>query len=183
MDPGTMLAIGQFGLQAFSALSASKGQQSANDSNLAIAREQMAFQERMSNTAHQREVADLKAAGLNPLLSANAGASTPVGSSATMQNTKAISAGIWANTAKAISEVELNREYMKTEAAKRENLAGTAGIPGIISAPIARWIAGFKSSAESVKNVLNKTAQNASGSSWWNKTVRDRAGYGTYSGR
>lgn len=62
-----------------------KSQANANEQNAQIAKDQMVFQANMSNTAHQREVADLRKAGLNPILSAGgSGASSPGGAAATM---------------------------------------------------------------------------------------------------
>ena len=62
-------------------------QQEATEEAMKESRRNRSFQMHMSNSAHTREVQDLRNAGLNPILSATggSGASTPSGSAANIQ--------------------------------------------------------------------------------------------------
>lgn len=115
------------------AFTSAQGVRDVNAANAAQAQKQMEFQNYMSSTAHQREVADLKAAGLNPILSAGgSGASSPAGASAQMQNeapdfSHSISSALEAKTAvQNLDNLKQQNHLLKQQVEKTTQETGIA---------------------------------------------------------
>jgi len=104
-----------------------QGVREQNRANAQMAQQQMDFQERMSATAYQRTMADMRAAGINPMLAAQVGgASTPMGASATMQNEMGPAVSSAIDAQRSIAEIKNLREQNKNLKAQTYKIGADA---------------------------------------------------------
>ena len=94
----------------------SHSQRQTNKRQIGLAQDQMDFQERLSNTAYQRAMADMKKAGINPIMvSKLGGASTPTGAMAQLKDPA--QAGMQAvNSASVVRQNLANTRMLEQEA-------------------------------------------------------------------
>lgn len=99
-----------------------KSAKDANETNKRLVGENRQFEADMSNTAHQREVEDLRKAGLNPILSAGlTGSSTP-----TVQPAR-VDPVVKSNVVKSALDAVMSKELIKTEKTKQDlNVSASA---------------------------------------------------------
>lgn len=147
---------------------ASKAQSNTNRQQIDFAREQMAWQERMSSTAHEREVADLRRAGLNPLLSAKYGGSSsgsPVGLPKMTSPLDQLANNM--ATAKMYADINLSKELAKTEATKQK-----LNINSAVKEKNMAKLTGATAEREEMQKELDRLAHSAVMRNWVGQAIQ-----------
>ena len=107
------------GASAIGGMFGYKGQKDTNVASAQQAQKQMDFQRDMSNTAVQRRMADLKKAGINPILAGSKEASSPAGQQAPVGN-KAQAAMNSALNAAQLQKIQYENQILRPNAEKSQ---------------------------------------------------------------
>lgn len=155
-------------------------QQIAMDFNSLEAAKNREWQAYQSNTAHQREVADLQAAGLNPILSASGGNGAAVGSGATAagaavpsgakadpdQSMNSALASVYGALISAQTQMYNANLSAQTNLKMAEMQQDTAKYAAQLSADASKYAAGTNYAAQTYS--ANKNYENSEAQRQWN---------------
>lgn len=109
----------------------------SNRENIQLARESRDWSERMSNSAYQRAVTDMRAAGLNPMLAyQQGGASTPSPTTANVVAPK-LGAGL-ASSAKSAIELMSSQDNVKADTTLKQKSADKTETESALNAQLAQ---------------------------------------------